>query len=310
MKNHPWERCFGLGIAPESRESLGVTYPARLQPSNRRSQPAAFTLIELLVVIAILAILASMLLPALGKAKAKAQGTQCMSNTKQLTLAWVMYAHDADDRLVQTSFYSGGAPVSGQQTDSSWVTGFLDWTLSKDNTNILSLIATNALLGPYTSRTLGIYRCPADKFLSPVQKKAGWDHRIRSVVMNFALGNNYDFSKRGEDYGFKSGYQRLTAIPNPSKTWVFVDEHPDSLLTGLFTVRMKQNSWEHLPASYHNGACGLAFADGHSEIKKWLDPFTVQPVRFNNDYPWESAALPPSGRRDHQRVQERTLGGE
>jgi len=98
--------------------------------------------------------------------------------------------------------------------------------------------------------------------------------------MNFALGNNYDFSNLGEDYGFKSGYQRLTAIPNPSKSWVFVDEHPDSILTGLFTVRMKQHSWEHLPASYHNGACGFTFADGHSEIKKWLDP-GLTPLRYN-----------------------------
>jgi prepilin-type processing-associated H-X9-DG protein len=127
--------------------------------------------------------------------------------------------------------------------------------------------------------------------------------------MNFALGNTYDFSNFGENYGFKSGYQKLTVIPNPSKTWVFVDEHPDSVLTGLFTVRVTNESWEHLPASFHNGACGFSFADGHSEIKKWLDSTTLWPVRFDNSYPWDTGALlPPAARRDQHWVRDRTLG--
>jgi len=168
------------------------------------------------------------------------------------------------------------------------------------------MIGTNALLGPYTSRTPGIYKCPADKFLSPVQKKAGWDHRVRSISMNFALGDTDDNSWAG----LKLGYQKLTQIPRPSGTWVFVDEHPDSIITGLFVVLLNKDSWDHLPASYHNGACGFSFADGHSEIKKWLDPFTLQPIVFKNNYPWATTNLPPSGRRDHQWIQERTFGNQ
>jgi prepilin-type N-terminal cleavage/methylation domain-containing protein/prepilin-type processing-associated H-X9-DG protein len=272
-----------------------------------RSTGLGFTLIELLVVIAIIAILAGMLLPALAKAKAKAQGISCMNNARQLTLAWLEYAHDSDDRLVLTSFSSGGQNVDVRQTDPSWVNGYIDWTVRSDNTNILTLMGTNALLGPYAV-TPSVFRCPADKFLSSPQRAKGWDHRVRSISMNFALGNTNDYSHWNEDYGFPIGYQKLTQIPNPSGTWVLVDEHPDSILTGLFTVRMKDNSWEHIPASYHNGACGFSFADGHAEIKKWLGSFLLQPVRYNDDYPWQNSTLTGIDLRDHQWVQERTLG--
>ena len=126
-------------------------------PGQRR-QLSAFTLIELLVVIAIIAILAAMLLPALSKAKQKAQGIMCLNNGKQLTLAWLTYAHDNNDRLVYNKRAS--------DTDTNnWVGNVMSWGADPQNTNVNLIM--NAMLGPYTARSLGIYKCPADIFPCP-----------------------------------------------------------------------------------------------------------------------------------------------
>jgi prepilin-type N-terminal cleavage/methylation domain-containing protein/prepilin-type processing-associated H-X9-DG protein len=239
----------------------------------------AFTLIELLVVIAIIAILAALLLPALTKAKTKAEGVGCLSNLRQLGIAWQMYTDDNYGVMVFNAPGGGTNPVT-------WVNGWLDWGTASDNTN--QLLLTQGLLGPYTARTLGVYKCPADRV------PADNGPRVRSVSMNTYLNRQ----------GFASSYQKYAQLNRPSMIWVFVDEHPDSINDGCFSTLAPANTWNDLPASYHNGACGFAFADGHDEIKKWLDANTKRPV-LRQDYMGGLTANPPYN-RDLQWVLQRT----
>ena len=260
-------------------------------PSVREQARCGFTLIELLVVIAIIAILAAMLLPALSRAKSKAEGAGCLNNLRQVQLAWFMYSHDNNEVFAENP----GAVL----TTNSWVTGKLSWDfppsgINPANTNILYLILGE--LGPYVAKNTGIFRCPADKF--PGQ--AGT--RVRSISMNSTVGDVAKVNSR-ENPGWKVFLKSgdLTAM-SASKLWVVLDEQPDSLNDSLFLVRMTGNKWVDVPASYHNGACGLSFADGHAEIKKWLDPNSFQPVMRVNPSLGNEKPAP----RDVAWIQERT----
>lgn len=250
-------------------------------PNHRR----AFTLIELLVVIAIIAILASMLLPALSKAKTKAQGISCMSNTKQLMLAVNLYTGDNEERFPMNTH--GGEAQSGRKISATsgyypWVMGWLTWDTSPHNTNRLFLTSPEyAVLANYSGGSYKIYKCPADNFISPQQRQRGWTERARSVSMNGAVGSGNKAATDGL-LNCERLYVKTSDVvdPPPASLWVFVDEHPDSINDGAFFNAQNNGEWIDLPGNSHNNACGFAFADGHSEIHKWKGSVKKYPVRI------------------------------
>ncbi len=258
----------------------------KFQLRSRSSR--GFTLIELLVVIAIIAILASLLLPALAKAKTKAQGIMCMNNTKQLYLAWRLYVDD----------FSGKIPPAFSDTlGRPWVEGIQNWDSGRTaNWDVNSSLALG-VIWPYTGKNPKIYKCPADIYDTNPPKRP----RLRSNSINSFVGmHDGKVTWFGGPPRWRM-FLKESDFVAPSDTWVFVDEHPDSINDGFFCpflANTTANGWPwggdvfpnvielpDGPASYHNGACGFAFADGHSEIKKWRDKRTMPPVKRQ---PWAS----------------------
>jgi type II secretory pathway pseudopilin PulG len=251
----------------------------------RPARQVAFTLVELLVVITAIGIVAALLLPALSRAKERAQAIVCLNNTKQLALGWRVYGDDHEDRLP----YNLGMNGTSFRTNANWVNNVMTWDLSPDNTNLATI--TDASLGPYVSGDTAIYKCPSDGTLSSIQIAAGWHGRIRSYSMNAMVGDAGSFSSGGfntNNPGYRQFF-KMTQIPQPAGIFVFLDEHPDSIDDGYFLNRVTSDympaygnrgqaaEWIDLPASYHNRATAFSFADGHSILHQWARPSTVPP---------------------------------
>lgn len=250
------------------KPSSSSTKPDQMHPtqsaptfSAKARNSTAFTLIELLVVIAIIAILAAMLLPALAKAKGKAQAIRCMSNTKQVMLGWLLYVTDEEDKM-----------------PTKIVANYVSWGSDTDNTNYAKLVDPDQSLLGTQVKSPGVYKCPADIYQSPLNPGP----RVLSISANGVLGNGIQPANvlngqiSGRTYVAKMTKTRELIKPGPSNTFVILDEDPDSIDDALFITRIGAGPasafFANRPAGYHyGGGANFSFADGHSEIHKWQD---------------------------------------
>jgi len=251
--------------------------PVRTPLNREEPVGAGFSQVDLLTLLGGLALLCLLLTPALARTRVTDQGLQCRNNLRQLIQGWQMYADENSGKLPDCF---------------GWVNGTMSYTANNpDNTNINYLV--NSLLGPYVRDTTA-YKCPADmsQGIFGTLKLP----RVRSVSMSqsFSKDNEGSLEAGNSPPNYWRHYQKSAdmGLPAPVNLWVMIDESPDSINDGAFAVAMANNNptldnWEDVPSILHDGGCGLVFADGHSQIKKWTDSRTLaMKVTYTSSFPF------------------------
>jgi hypothetical protein len=265
----------------------------------------AFTRTDLLAAAATLGMLCVLLFGAVGRAGVQGSASACLDNHRVLAGAWVAYANDHDGQLANNLGLTEIMATVSARTYLNWANNVMDWTMTGMNTN-MAMMASGPL-APYLRTNALVFHCPADTYVSSPQRAAGWLRRARSYSMNAFMGLNSRLNDPAISTGRNSyvpnfrQFLRLSSIPKPGATYVFLDEHPDSINDGMFlNDPSRPTSWTDMPASFHDGACGFGFADGHAEMHVWQFASTKVPVRFifsppvipsaqSGDYKWVAA---------------------
>lgn len=264
--------------------------------------PRGFTLVELLVVVGIIALLAALVMPALAAAQRRAATVRCLNNFKQLQTAWHLYEVDHQELP-----FNNDQPDAGKSAERpSWVAGWL--RLDSEQGDKRESVDTELLvgakyrpfgsLGPYTQNPQ-LYKCTRDR--STVRLDGADRPRTRTVAMNAYMNG----SGVWQDTNYVT-FRHSTQIPNPSDTWVFIEEREDSINDGYFAVAAaRRYAIIDTPANYHDNAAVLSFADGHVDKKKWLEPSTTPPLRPGVHLSGVPFPTPPTD-RDMRWLVERT----
>jgi len=286
-----------------------------VQRQVRDRDRRAFTLTELLVVLVTLAILTTLLLPALASSTqpGSAKSFQCLDNLRQMAAAWTLYAEDNHDRLVNNwdTISIQNDLASSPPAYRSWVCDVMTWNITQPAADQCFKL-DGIIKAPFYNyvNNVSVYKCPADNYLSAVQRLAGYTARPRSYSMNCFFGASTPTwtSPGNEFFPNYRQFLKATTIPNPLNLYVFLEEHPDSINDGYFkdganpditsAADWPGGVWGDVPGSNHAGAAGFSFADGHSEMHKWKSTVcTILPVTFG-PLPHRSLLANPAGMAD------------
>jgi prepilin-type processing-associated H-X9-DG protein len=257
-----------------SNKKCGADAPVE----NRRTE-RAFSLLELMVVLGVITVMALLLPTAMARPRTNNQACQCLNNQKNLISAWQMYAEDNNGKVV-TNFVSSTSSTNSLPYPGMTNLG-LDWSTNSNNTNVMFLVDDKySKLAKYLNRSVSVYQCPLDTYLSPAQKAAGWSRRVRSVSISLGIGEGNAETAPWQSTAFYRNIRKSSDFlyPGPSEAFVFLEEHPDSILDPAFFAPTR-SQWIDLPATHHYGAAPFSFADGHVEMHKWIGSLAVPAVQ-------------------------------